>query len=155
MRRRKSGSPCRVRRRVSILEDQYQFVLHHRIMWKKTDDKIAVPLIEEAKQRYPLINQCSFDKGYYSKDNIIALNKHLEQVILPKKGRCNKDEKAWQESDIFGKARRQHAGVEACINNLEIRGLNRCYPMGEMDLSGMWLYRSLPAIFIVSVAFTA
>ncbi len=68
-------------------------------MWKETDDKVAVPLIEEAKQRYPRINQCSFDKGYYSKDNVIALN--------------------------------QHSGVGACINNLEIRGLNRCLSHGR------------------------
>jgi len=79
--------------RVSVLEDHYPFILHHRIMWKETDDKVAVPMIEEVKQRYPAIDPCSFDKGYYSKKNIIELNKHLTNVILPKKGRCNKKEK--------------------------------------------------------------
>ena len=127
----KAGVPVELGVRVSILEDQYQFVLHHRIMWKETDDKVAIPIIEEAKQRYPLINQCSFDKGYYSKANVIELNAHLDHVILPKKGRCNQEEKAWQESDIFAEARRQHSGVEACINNLEIRGLNRCLSYGR------------------------
>jgi len=100
-------------------------------MWKETDDKVAVPMIEEAKQRYPEIHQCSFDKGYYSKNNVIELNKHLTNVILPKKGRCNKEEKAWQESEVFSEARRQHSGVEACINNLEVRGLNRCLSYGK------------------------
>ncbi|MCF6299403.1 MAG: ISNCY family transposase [Thiomicrorhabdus sp.] len=127
----KAGVPVELGVRVSVIEDQYQFVLHHRIMWQETDDKAAVPFIEEAKQRYPEINQCSFDKGYYSKDNVIELNKHLENVILPKKGRCNKEEKAWQESEIFGEARRKHSGVEACINNLEVRGLNRCLSYGR------------------------
>ena len=127
----KAGVPVELGVRVSVVEDQYQFVLQHRIMWKETDDKAAVPLIEEVKQRYPEISQCSFDKGYYSKDNIIELNKHLENVILPKKGRCNKEEKAWQESEIFGEARRKHSGVEACINNLEVRGLNRCLSYGR------------------------
>ena len=115
----KAGIPVELGIRVSILEDQYQFILHHRIMWKETDDKVAIPIIEEAKQRYPLINQCNFDKGYYSKANVIELNTHLDHVILPKKGRCNQEEKAWQESDIFAEARGQHSGVEACINNLE------------------------------------
>jgi len=127
----KAGVPVELGVRVSVIEDQYQFVLHHRIMWQETDDKAAVPFIEEAKQRYPEINQCSFDKGYYSKDNVIELNKHLENVILPKKGRCNKEEKAWQESEIFGEARRKHSGVEACINNLEVRGLKRCLSYGR------------------------
>jgi len=58
--------------------------LHY--MWKETDDKVAVPMIGEALQRYLMINQCSFDKGHYSKDNVIELNKHLDNVILPKKG---------------------------------------------------------------------
>lgn len=127
----KAGVPVELGVRVSVIEDQYQFVLHHRIMWQETDDKAAVPIIEEAKQRYPAINQCSFDKGYYSKENVIELNKHLDNVILPKKGRCNKKEKAWEESEIFGEARRQHSGVEACINNLEVRGLNRCLSYGR------------------------
>jgi len=34
------------------LEDQYQFILPHRIMWKETDDKVAVTIIDEAKQRF-------------------------------------------------------------------------------------------------------
>ncbi len=55
----------------------------------------------------------------------------MDHVILPKKGRCNKEEKAWQESDVFSEARRQHSGVEAYINNLEVRGLNRCLSYGR------------------------
>ena len=117
--------------RVSVLEDQYQFILHHRIMWQETDDKVAVPMIKDAQQRYPMITQCSFDKGYYSKDNLIALNEHLDHVIMPKKGRCNQAEKAWQDSDTFKHARRQHSAVEACINNLEVRGLDRCLSIGR------------------------
>jgi len=50
---------------VSVLEDQHQFILYHRVMWQETDEKVAVPMIEAAKQRYPTIVQCSFDKGYY------------------------------------------------------------------------------------------
>jgi len=50
---------------------------------------------------------------------------------LPKKGRCNKEEKAWQESEVFGQARRQHSAVEACINNLDVRGLDRCLSYGR------------------------
>jgi len=66
------------------LEDQDQFILPHRIMWKETDDKVAVTIIDEAKQRFPKITQCSFDKGYYSKKNVSELNKRLDRVILPK-----------------------------------------------------------------------
>ncbi|VAW84598.1 hypothetical protein MNBD_GAMMA18-677 [hydrothermal vent metagenome] len=87
--------------------------------------------MKEAEQRYPRISQYSFDKGDYSKENVIELNKHLDKVVLPKKGRCNQEEKAGQESDIFAEARRQHSGVEACINSLEVRGLNRWLSYGR------------------------
>lgn len=127
----KAGVPVELGVRVSVLEDQHQFILHHRIMWQETDDKVAVPMIKEAQQRYPMITQCSFDKGYYSKENLIVLNDHLEHVIMPKKGRCNQGEKAWQDSDVFKRARRQHSAVEACINNLEVRGLDRCLSIGR------------------------
>ncbi len=70
----KAGVPVELGVRVSILEDQYQFVLHYRIMRNETDDKVAVPIIEEAKQRYPRISQCSFDisldPSFPIKDNI-------------------------------------------------------------------------------------
>ena len=127
----KAGVPVELGVRVCVLEDQHQFVLHHRIMWQETDDIVAVPMIEDAKTRFPQINQCSFDKGFHSKSNVIALNERLDNVILPKKGRRNKTEKTWEESEIFGQARRQHSAVEACINNLEIRGLDRCLSYGR------------------------
>jgi len=127
----KAGVPVELGVRVCVLEDQHQFVLHHRVMWQETDDKVAVPMIEDALKRFPMISQCSFDKGFYSKNNISNLNKKLEHVILPKKGRCNPEEKAWQETEIFGRARRQHSAVEACINNLEVRGLDRCLSYGR------------------------
>jgi len=40
-------------------------------------------------------------------------------------------EKEWEESELFGQARRQHSAIEACINNLEIRGLDRCLSYGR------------------------
>lgn len=127
----KAGVPVELGVRVSVLEDQYQFILQHRIMWQETDDKVAVKMIDDAQQRFPLITQCSYDKGYYSKNNIIALNERLDKVIMPKKGRCTQEEKAWEESAVFCQARRQHSAVEACINNLEVRGLDRCLSYGR------------------------
>ncbi len=127
----KAGVPVEFGVRVCILEDQYQFILHHRVMWQETDEKVAVPMIADALKRFPTINQCSFDKGFHSKTNTPELNEILDHVILPKKGRCNKAEKAWQESEIFGQARRQHSAVEACINNLEVHGLDRCLSYGR------------------------
>jgi len=70
----KAGVPVELGVRVCVLEDQHQFILHHRVMWQETDDIIAVPIIDDAQKRFPMINQCSFDKGFYSKSNVTELN---------------------------------------------------------------------------------
>jgi hypothetical protein len=112
--------------RVCILEDQYRFILHHRVMRKTTDEKITVPMTREAKDRFPDLNSCSYDQGFYAPGIREQLAKIIDQVILPKKGRLTKSEKEIQTSEAFISARRQHSAVESAINALENHGLDRC-----------------------------
>jgi hypothetical protein len=127
----KAGVPVELGVRVCVLEDQYQFVLHHRIMWKETDDKVAVAMIEDTQKRYPALSQCSFDKGFYTPANREQLDQLLKTNVLPKKGRLNVVDQARETSEEFTAARRQHSAVESCINNLEVRGLDRCLSYGR------------------------
>jgi len=64
----KAGVPVEFGIRVCILEDQHQFILHHRVMEKETDDQVAVPMIIETKVNFPTMTSCSFDKGFHSKE---------------------------------------------------------------------------------------
>ena len=114
-----------------VLEDQHQFILHHRIMWKETDDKIALAMVEATQSCYPDLRQCSFDKGFYTPANRDGLKILLDQVILPKKGRLSEQDKEHEYSEEFIQARHQHSAVESCINNLEVRGLDRCLSYGK------------------------
>ncbi|MFV2058439.1 MAG: ISNCY family transposase [Thiohalomonadales bacterium] len=127
----KAGVPVEFGVRVCVLEDQHQFILHHRVMWQETDDKIAVTLVEEAKILFPALNQCSFDKGFYSTKNMVELDEILDLNVMPKKGGLNKAEKEKAEQIEFKQARRQHSAVESCINNLDQRGFDRCYSYGK------------------------
>ena len=127
----KAGVPVELGVRVCVLEDQHQFILHHRIMWQETDDKIAVIMVEAAQQRYPQLHQCSFDTGFHSPANQKNLKHILEHAILPKRGRLSKEDQAREQSEPFRKARHQHSAVESCINNLEVRGLDRCLSYGK------------------------
>jgi hypothetical protein len=127
----KAGVPVELGVRVCVLEDQHQFILHHRLMWQETDDKVAVSMVKQAQQRYPHLTQCSFDKGFHSPDNQRELAELLDSVILPKKGRLSEADKTREYSDSFIKARHQHSAVESCINNLEQRGLDRCRSHGK------------------------
>ena len=126
----KAGVPVEFGLRVCVLEDQYGFILHHRVMEKETDDKIPVTMVKETKERYPGLIQCSFDKGFHSPENQRDLRQILDRVILPKKGKLSKKDKVLAYSEAFMKARRQHSAVESAINALEVHGLDRCLDHG-------------------------
>lgn len=127
----KAGVPVEFGVRVCVLEDQHQFILHHRVMWQETDEKIAVTMVEEAKNKFPTLSQCSFDKGFYSPENVTQLDKQLELNIMPKKGRLNEAEREKTQQEAYRQACRQHSAVESCINNLDQRGFDRCLSYGR------------------------
>ncbi len=52
--------------RVAVVEDQHRFILHHRVMYRETDEKVTIPLVERVKALYPEVHSCSFDKGFYA-----------------------------------------------------------------------------------------
>jgi transposase, IS5 family len=122
----KAGVPVELGLRVCVMEDQYQFILHHRVMQKETDDKIAIAMVEEAKRRFSDFRSCSFDKGFWSPLNQETLQKILERVVLPKKGRLSVEDRERQEDEYFIQARKQHSAVESAINALDHHGLDRC-----------------------------
>ena len=121
-----SGVPVELGVKVCILEDQNQFILHHHVMEKQTDDQIAVAMVTEAKKRFPTLNACSFDKGFHSPANQTELAQQLDQVTLPKKGKLSKERKVVEQSEEFAEARRAHSAVESAINALEVHGLDKC-----------------------------
>ena len=126
----KAGVPVELGLRVAVVEDQYRFILHHHVMEKTTDDQIAVPLVEHTKTRFPTVKAMSLDKGFHSPANQIALKQHLENVILPKKGRLSEADKARESAPEFVRLRRQHSAVESAINALGVHGLDKCRDHG-------------------------
>ena len=122
----KAGVPVELGVKVCILEDQHQFILHHQVMEKQTDDQVAVSMVTEAQKRFPKLNACSFDKGFHSPANQLQLKEQLELVALPKKGKLSQQAKAAEQTPEFIKARRAHSAVESAINALEVHGLDTC-----------------------------
>jgi len=122
----KAGIPVELGVKVCIVEDQYGFILHHKVMQNKTDEQVAVPIVKETQERFPEFKTCSFDKGFYSPSNKEELAKLLDLSVLPKKGRLSEKDKEIEHSEEFAKARRKHAAVESGINALEVHGLDRC-----------------------------
>jgi hypothetical protein len=139
----KAGVPQELGLRVCILEDQYGLILHHQVMEKETDDKVAVAMVDAAQSKFPNLKGCSFDKGFYSPENKKTLKKNLTLLVLPKKGKRNKAEFAEETAEEFRKSKRKHSAVESAINGLENHGLDRCPDHG---IHGFKRYVSLSVL---------
>jgi hypothetical protein len=126
----KAGVPQELGLKVCVVKDQFGFILHHRVMQKETDDQVAVPIIQETKDRFNELGSCTFDKGFHSPDNQKELAMILDEVVLPRKGKLSAINKEIENSDEFREARRKHSAVESSINALENHGLDRCRDHG-------------------------
>jgi hypothetical protein len=122
----KAGVPVELGLRVCVMEDQHRFLLHHKVMEKETDDKIAVEMVTESQKRFSQLAIASFDKGFHSPQNQKSLKELLELSVLPKKGRLSEADKQREGSKEFKMLRHQHSAVESAINALEQHGLDMC-----------------------------
>jgi IS5 family transposase len=126
----KAGVPQELGLRVCVLKDQYGFLLHHRVMEQETDDKVAISMVQAAREKFENLSCCSFDKGFYTPENRKQLANILDSVVLPQKGRLSEKDKQIEHSDEFIESRRKHSAVESSINALENHGLDRCLDHG-------------------------
>lgn len=126
----KAGIPQELGLRVFVLEDNFGFLLHHHVMQKETDVNVTVTMVEKSKIKFPELESCSFDKGFYSLSNEAELKNLLAHVGLPKKGKKSMADKASENSESFIYARNKHSAVESAINALENHGLDRCLDHG-------------------------
>lgn len=116
-----------------ITTDQYQFIVDYKVMQGEKDASQVKGLKERIQKNYPnqKVMSHSFDKGFYSKENLELLNDdYTEQVIMPKKGKLNQEEKQREHEKSFIELRKDHSAVESNINMLEHHGLNRCVDKG-------------------------
>ena len=127
----KAGVPVEFGVPVCVVEDQYRFILNHRVMWEESDTEVCVPFMEETVGMYPELKSCSFDQGFHSPKNRKRLDEILEGNYLPKKGRLGKKDMERQGSEEFVKARRAHPAVESAINALNHKGCDKVRTHGK------------------------
>jgi IS5 family transposase len=118
-------------KKLAITTDQYNLIVDYRIMEHQSDPEMVKPIAESLIGLY-LIRSWSFDKGFWHKENKALLEEHVEKVVMPKKGKCNKLEQAEEDHRSFKLLRNKHSAVESNINELECRGLDRCPDRGYM-----------------------
>jgi len=112
-------------KKVSITTDQYGLIVDHYVMENEADSEIVLKTADRILSRYNAASW-SFDKGYWHKDNKYLLGLYVEEVVMPKKGKCNKQEYEQEHKPKFKKLKNKHSAVESNINELEHRGLDRC-----------------------------
>jgi hypothetical protein len=116
-------------KKLAITTDQYHLIVDYRIMEDQSDSDMVKPIVEDLTEKYNILSW-SFDKGYWHKDNKVLLEKHVDRVVMPKKGKPNKQEKEEESQRQFKILRNKHSAVESNINELEHRGLDRCPDRG-------------------------
>jgi len=139
----KAGVPVELGLKVCIVEDQHQFLLHHQVMEKQTDDQVAVSIVSETMARFPDLATCSFDKGFHSQKNQKELAEMLDVAALPRKGKRSKKTQEIESSRAFLQAKKKHSAVESAINGLGVHGLDRCPDHG---LDGFKRYVALSIV---------
>jgi transposase, IS5 family len=118
---------------VLITSDQYHFIVHYRVMEGHKDASQIAALCPAIKRDFAgkIIKSHSFDKGFWSRNNLeILQDDYTQQAILPKKGRLSQQDKERQSDPAFKKLRHAHSAIESNINMLEHHGLNRCMDKG-------------------------
>ena len=116
-------------KKLAITTDQYNLIVDYRIMEYQSDSETVKPIAEDLTELYR-IRSWSFDKGFWHKENKALLEEHVDKVVMPKKGKCNKLEQEEESHRQFKLLRNQHSAVESNINELECRGLDRCPDRG-------------------------
>ena len=122
----KAGVPVELGLRVVVSEDQYGFILNHQVMEKTTDDKVAVPLVQDLHVRFATLHSVSMDKGFHSRENQVELAKIVPFPVTPKKGKRSQSELEREHDPEFIRLRHRHSAVESAINALEVHGLDMC-----------------------------
>ena len=118
----KAGCPQELGVPVAILENRYQFILGHRVLWEESDVDAALPLVRDCQERWPELCAVSFDRGFRNRqtlDQILKLN------VLPAKGRLAAEAQERENAPEFLAASKQHSAVESGIHHLECHGLDR------------------------------
>jgi hypothetical protein len=116
-------------KKAAITSDQFNLIVDYRVMEEQSDSEMVRPIAGDLTANYN-IRSWSFDKGYWHKDNKALLKEHVDKVVLPKKGKCNKQEQEEECHRSFRRLRNKHSAVESNINELEHRGLDRCPDRG-------------------------
>jgi hypothetical protein len=100
-----------------------------------TDEKVIFEVMQRLQTRFAGgIRAASFDKGFWTPNNLERLSEIIPLVVLPKKGKRRKVDQQREGAKTFGKIRKWHAGVESRIHALVSgNGMGVCRDKGVIE----------------------
>ncbi len=127
--RGKKPVPYEFGHRVLIIQDSAGFIVQSCILDNGiTDEKLITEVMRNLQNRFNgKIHAVSFDKGFWTPNNLKELSEFIPLVVLPKKGRRSEADSKREGAEEFGKMRRWHSGIESSIGSLVSgNGLSVC-----------------------------
>lgn len=121
-------------RRVFSAEDRVGLVVDFAVLDKGvTDEKLPVQRLRALQERMEgKIKSASFDRGFWTPENLKELELIVKNACLPKKGRHSQEDQARESGAAFVKTRLWHPGIESGIHALmTTSGLNVCPDRGS------------------------
>jgi len=112
-------------KKLAITTDQYHLIVDWQVAENQTDNQLTLPIAQRLTSKYQ-VQSLSVDRGFSDQEDKALLRELIQEVIMPKKGKRNKEEKALEEAPAFKRLKNRHNAVESNINELEKRGLDRC-----------------------------
>ncbi len=133
-RRGKAGQPAQFGRLVLVYEDRIGFISHYYLMGRtETDSDTVCAQTRQAQETHGnRIAECSFDRGFFSKENEQELKKIVANPCLPATHRNQYSAQMKTATVEFHAARQRHPGIESAIGALQSgNGLKRCRDKSE------------------------
>lgn len=134
-RRGKAATPNQFGRLVLVFEDGAGFISHYHLMDREAQDAdVIVDQTRQAQRKHGgQIKSASFDRGFYSVENIESLSKIVDVACLPPKHPKQYAQRMNNASLEFRRARKRHSGIEAAIGVLQRgNGMKRCRDRSEL-----------------------
>ena len=112
-------------KKLFVTTDQYDLIVDYQLGHHQPDNHLTLEISDRLLAKYAIAS-LSVDKGFSDMEDKALLELFIPQVIMPKKGKRNKEQKEIESSPAFKKLKNQHSAIESNINELEHRGLDRC-----------------------------
>ena len=134
-RRGKAATPNQSGRLVLVFEDGAGFISHYHLMGRNSRDAdVIVDQTRQAQRKHGgQIESASFDRGFYSAENVEELSTIVDVACLPPKHPKQYAQRMKNASVEFRRARKRHSGIEAAIGVLQRgNGMKRCRDSSEL-----------------------